>query len=70
MRWRIMLELDGADGRRRVYEVGAGERSLSGHGAASLGLQLEEGKAVLTALPRHLVAAQRAVGFRPFRPAA
>ncbi len=53
-----MLELDGADGTRRVYEVGAGERSPAGHGAATLGFRLEEGKAVLAALQRHLLAAQ------------
>jgi hypothetical protein len=41
-----------------VYEVGAGERSPAGHGAATLGFRLEEGRAVLAALQRHLVAAQ------------
>jgi hypothetical protein len=46
------------DGMRQVYEVGAGERSPPGHGTATLGLQLEEGKATLAALQRHLVAAQ------------
>ena len=59
MRWRIMLELDRADGMRQVYEVGAGERSPSGHGAATLGLQLEEGKAILAALRRHPATASR-----------
>jgi hypothetical protein len=58
MRWRIMLELAGADGTRRVHEIGAGERSPAGHTAATLGLGLEQGKAILAALQRHLVAAQ------------
>jgi hypothetical protein len=57
MRWRIMLELDGADGRR-VYEVGTGERVPAGHDGMPLGLQLEESKATLAALQRHLVVAQ------------
>ena len=57
MRWRIMLELDGADGRR-VYEVGTGERVPAGHDGVPLGLQLEESKATLAALQRHLVVAQ------------
>ena len=57
MRWRIMLELVGADGTRQVHEVGAGERIPTGHSAATLGLGLEEGKAVLAAVQRHLVAA-------------
>ena len=58
MRWWMVLEVVGADGRRQVHEVGAGERSPAGHTAATLGLRLEEGKAVLAALQRHLVAAQ------------
>src|ERR671917_2839110 len=58
MRWRMMLEFVGADGTRQVHEVGAGERSPAGHAAATLGLCLAEGKAILGALQRHLVAAQ------------
>ena len=58
MRWRMVLELAGADGRRQVHEVGTGERPPAGHTAATLGLGLEEGKAVLAAVQRHLVAAQ------------
>ena len=58
MRWRIMLELAGPDGTPRRQEVGSGERIPTGHTAATLGLGLEEGKAVLAALQRHLVAAQ------------
>src|SRR5215217_7917705 len=58
MRWWITLEVAGTDGRRQVHEIGAGERSPAGQTAATLGLGLEEGKAILAALQRHLVAAQ------------
>jgi hypothetical protein len=58
MRWRIMLELVGPDGTPQRHEVGSGERSPTGHTAATLGLGLEEGKAILAAVQRHLVAAQ------------
>lgn len=58
MRWRMVLEVVGADGTRQVHEVGAGERPPAGHGAATLGLGLEEGKATLAGVQRHLVAAQ------------
>ena len=57
MRWRVVLELAGADGARQVHEIGAGERPPTGHTAATLGLCLEEGKAILAALQHHLVAA-------------
>jgi hypothetical protein len=43
---------------RQVHEVGVGERSPGAHTAATLGLGLAEGKALLAALQRHLVAAQ------------
>src|SRR3712207_973466 len=58
MRWRMVLEVIGGDGRRQVHEIGSGERSPTGHTAATLGLRLEEGKAVLATVQRHLVAAQ------------
>ncbi len=58
MRWRMVLELVGPDGTPQWHEVGSGEHSPAGHTAATLGLRLEEGKAVLAALQRHLVAAQ------------
>src|SRR3712207_4916623 len=44
MRWRVMLELAGADGARQVNEIGAGERPPAGHTAAALGLSLADGK--------------------------
>jgi hypothetical protein len=58
MRWRITLELAGTDGERQVHEIGVGERLPTGHAAATLGLGLAEGKAILAALQRHLVTAQ------------
>src|SRR5215217_4423373 len=42
----------------RGHEVSSGERIPTGHTAATLGLSLEEGKAVLAAVQRHLVTAQ------------
>src|SRR4051794_16737515 len=58
MRWRVMLDLAGSDGARQVQEVGAGERPAGEHTAATLGLGLTDGKAILAAVQRHLVAAQ------------
>ena len=58
MRWQIMLELAGSDGTPQRHEVSSGERIPTGHTAATLGLSLEEGKAVLAAVQRHLVTAQ------------
>src|SRR3954468_10318723 len=58
MRWRMVLEVIGADGMRQIHEVGAGERSAARHGTATLGLQLEDSKAILAGAQRHLVAAQ------------
>ena len=54
MRWRSTLDLAGADDTREVDVIGAGERSPSSHAAATLGLGLAEGKAILAALQRHL----------------
>jgi hypothetical protein len=58
MRWRVVLELAEADGTLQVHEVGSGERPPTDHTAATLGLALEEGKAILAAVQRHLVVAQ------------
>jgi hypothetical protein len=58
MRWRIVLEVIGTDGRRQVHGVGTGERSPAEHTAATPSPGLEEGKAILAAVQRHLVAAQ------------
>ncbi len=58
MRWRMVLEVVGGEGVAEVHEVGSGERIPTEHTAATLGLGLEEGKAVLAAMQRHLVTAQ------------
>ncbi len=58
MRWRVVLELAGADGSQQVQEVGAGEIPAGEHAAATLGLGLVDGKAILAAVQRHLVTAQ------------
>ena len=58
MRWRVVLELAGADGTRQMHEIDTGVRSPSGHTAATLGLGFAEGKAALAAMQRRLVAAQ------------
>src|SRR5215210_8969166 len=58
MRWRMVLDVVRADDGRQVHEVGVGGRPPAGHTAATLGLSLEEGKAVLAAVQRHLVTAQ------------
>ena len=55
MRWRMVLEVVGADGTRQVHELGVGGRPRAGDTAATLGLGLEQGKAVLAAVQRHLV---------------
>ena len=69
MRWRVVVELAGADGAQQVHEVGAGERPPTDHTAATLGLGLEEGKTILAAVQRHLVVPElpfdRATGDRP-----
>ena len=51
------MELAGAEGTMEVHEVGVGEPSPGGHAAETLGLTLEEGKATLAGLQRHLVRA-------------
>ncbi len=38
MQWQIMLELAGPDGMPQMHEGGAGERSPTGHTAATLWL--------------------------------
>jgi hypothetical protein len=58
MRWRVVLEVVGAEGTTEAHEVGTGARAPTGHTAATLGLGLEDGKAILAQVQRHLVAAQ------------
>jgi hypothetical protein len=58
MRWRVVLEVVGAEDTTEAHEVGAGARSPTGHAAATPGLGLEDGKAILAQVQRHLAAAQ------------
>jgi hypothetical protein len=54
----VVLEVVGAEGTTEAHEVGAGGRPPDGHTVATLGLGLEDGKAILAAVQRRLVAAQ------------
>jgi hypothetical protein len=53
-----MLELAGPDGTPQRHEVGSGKRVPTEHTAATLGLSLEGGEAVLAGVQRQLVAVQ------------
>jgi hypothetical protein len=57
MKWRVMLELVGADGIVDVHEVG-GRAAVAESAPQMIGLTLEEGKHLLAALQVHLVQAQ------------
>jgi hypothetical protein len=50
MQWRMVLEVVGADGERQVHEIGGGGGPPDTHSAATLGLGLEDGKAILAAV--------------------
>jgi hypothetical protein len=58
MRWRVMVELTGADGAVRMHEVSAGGSATIEHSPETIGLTLTEGKRTLAGLQRHLVQAQ------------
>ena len=64
MKWRVVMELTGADGAVRVHEIGNGA-AVDEHSPWTVGLTLAEGKLVLAGLQHHLVRAQR--GGRPER---
>jgi hypothetical protein len=57
MKWRVVLELVGADGAVDVHEVG-GAASVAEYAPRMIGLTLAEGKDMLAAMQRHLVQAQ------------
>jgi hypothetical protein len=57
MKWRVMLELVGADGIVGVHEVG-GRAAVAEYAPQMIGLTLEEGKHLLAALQVRLVRAQ------------
>lgn len=58
MRWRVMVELTGSDGCVSEAILAVGERVGPGQTAATLGLTLTEGKAIVAALQQVVVRAQ------------
>ena len=58
MKWRVVLELVGADGTAAVHEVSGGAAVVE-YTPRLIGLTLAEGKRMLAAVQRHLVEAQR-----------
>jgi len=58
MKWRVVMELAGADGTVQSHEISVGGCGTIDHSADTLGLTLAEGKKTLAGLQRHLVQAQ------------
>ena len=58
MKWRILVELAGADGSVQSHEISVGGCGTINSSAETLGLTLAEGKKTLAGLQRHLVQAQ------------
>src|SRR5208337_1877251 len=58
MKWRILVELAGADGSVQSHEISVGGCATIDNSAETLGLTLAEGKKTLAGLQRHLVQAQ------------
>jgi hypothetical protein len=60
MKWRIVVELAGADGAVQFHEISVGGAGTVDHSVEplGLGLTLAEGKKTLAGLQRHLVQAQ------------
>jgi hypothetical protein len=59
MKWRLVLELVGADGAVGIHEVSGGA-ALAEYAPRMIGLTLAEGKHMLAAVQDHLVRAQTA----------
>ena len=57
MKWRVVVELAGADGAVQTHEISVGGCGTI-DSAEKLGLTLAEGKKTLAGLQRHLVQAQ------------
>jgi hypothetical protein len=57
MKWRVVLELVGADGTVGVHEVSGGA-AVAEYAPRMIGLTLAEGKHMLAAVQHHLVQAQ------------
>jgi hypothetical protein len=58
MKWRVMVELAGAEGTVQLHEVSAGGSATAECSTETLGLTMAEGKMTLAGLQRHLVQAQ------------
>jgi hypothetical protein len=58
MRWRVIVELGGAEGTVQLHEVSAGGSATAECSAEPLGLTMAEGKMTLAGLQRHLTQAQ------------
>ena len=58
MKWRVVLELVGADGTVGVHEVSGGA-AVAEYAPRMIGLTLAEGKHMLAAVQRHLVKHRR-----------
>jgi hypothetical protein len=55
MEWRVTIELSGADGTRQTHEVACGGGTDPHSTFDPLGLTLDDGKALLAGVQRHLV---------------
>jgi hypothetical protein len=58
MKWRVMVELSGADGAIELHEVSVGASPSAACSAETLGLTAAEGRKTLAGLQSHLVRAQ------------
>ena len=58
MEWRVTIELSGADGTKQTHEIARGGGADPHSTLDPLGLRLDEGKALLADVQRHLVQAR------------
>src|SRR5271166_1810977 len=58
MKWRVMVELGGAEGTVELHEVSVGGGTTTEYSAETLGLTIAEGNTALAGLQRYLVQAQ------------
>jgi hypothetical protein len=58
MEWRVTIELSGADGTKQTHEVARGGGADPHSTFDPLGLTLDDGKALLASVQRHLVQAR------------
>jgi hypothetical protein len=67
MKWRVLLELAGAEGNVQSHEISVDGCPTTGYSAETLGLTLAEGKKTLAGLQRHLVQAHTEEHYRSRR---